>query len=208
MYDQALTSQVVLYNSGKVGFDYCALDIDDSSLHELTPGSLSIHPHTGHLPALEEQVITITYLPSAPAVFQKRLKIQVAHFEPDVITLTGEAVFPRISFNTPRDMSQIPESIFEQAKTNLNLSSVSVGNGLGGSDQLRLDAELERLLVGHSLESSAQSTEKRCVHPYILITYVKCLGILYTYTSYDVILYIVRLTSIYTCAYNCIVAII
>ena len=29
----------------------------------------------------------------------------MAHFEPDTITLTGEGVFPRISFNLPRDVT-------------------------------------------------------------------------------------------------------
>ena len=160
MYDQALTSQVILYNRGKVGFDYCALGIDASNLQDPTPGSLSIHPLTGHLPALEEQVITITYLPSSPAVFQKRLQIQVAHFEPYVITLTGEAVFPRISFDCPHDLSQVPESIFEQAKCNLSLSTESERSDR--HDQI-LEAELERLLVGLSREIPTLSTLPRFV---------------------------------------------
>ena len=33
------------------------------------------------------------------------LQVQVAHFEPDTITLIGEGVFPRISFNLPRDVT-------------------------------------------------------------------------------------------------------
>ena len=31
------------------------------------------------------------------------LQIRVGHFEPEVITLTGEGVFPRIAFDLPRD---------------------------------------------------------------------------------------------------------
>ena len=34
-------------------------------------------------------------------------QIQVAHFEPDEIILTGEGVFPRISFNLPREMTEV-----------------------------------------------------------------------------------------------------
>lgn len=29
----------------------------------------------------------------------------MAHFEPDTITLTGEGIFPRISFSLPREMT-------------------------------------------------------------------------------------------------------
>ena len=31
----------------------------------------------------------------------------MAHFEPDTITLRGEGVFPRITFNLPREMATV-----------------------------------------------------------------------------------------------------
>ncbi len=132
-YDHEHTSQVVLYNSGKVGLDYSTLGGGKDS----TPGSITVHPTTGHIPALEEQLISITLLPGVPSVFEKSVQIQVAHFEPDVITLSGEAVFPRIAFNTCRDLSAVTESVVEQAKTNVSVSEAGP----------ELEAEVERLLI-------------------------------------------------------------
>ena len=55
------------------------------------------------------------YLPGIPEKFQKNFKIQVAHFEPDEVTLYGEGVFPRISLDLPR--AQDVEGQYERLQT-------------------------------------------------------------------------------------------
>ncbi len=77
------------------------------------PGSIAFHSLTGHIPALGEELIDITFLPGVPSLLEKSVPIQVAHFEPDVIMLTGEAVFPQISFDTHRDLSSVKEPIVQ-----------------------------------------------------------------------------------------------
>lgn len=42
------------------------------------------------------------------------MQIQVAHFEPDTIVLTGEGIFPCITFNVPR----VETSLTPQAEKN------------------------------------------------------------------------------------------
>lgn len=151
---------MVLYNSGKVGLDYCTLGVDDSNPLDLKPGCISVSSLMGHIPALEEQKITIHYLPGVPSTFKKELQIQVAHFEPDIITLHGEAVFPRISFsNVSRDLSTVDKEMTEEAKRNLGqLSNPPVVVQEDSSTdreeccqlvvpQSELEAETERLLV-------------------------------------------------------------
>lgn len=161
MYDHVHTSQILLYNSGKVDLDYCVLGAIDSTLHAPTPGSLSVHPPMGHIPALGEQIITITFLPGTPSVFEKSLHIQVAHFEPDIITVTGEAVFPRIAFDIQRDLSQVSEAVIEEAKT--NLSSIE-----GESGVQELEAEVERLLVrGYAQDQTTKAQKKSFRYMYV-----------------------------------------
>lgn len=155
MYDQVHTSQILLYNSGKVDLDYSALGANDSILHAPTPGSVSVHPPMGHIPALGEQIITITFLPGVPSVFEKNLYIQVAHFEPEVITVTGEAVFPRIGFDIQRDLSQVAEAVLEEAKTNLSISIESE------SGVRELEAEVERLLVCGYAQAQTTNAQKK-----------------------------------------------
>ena len=47
-------------------------------------------------------MLTIRFLPGVPEKFHKSFLIQVAHFEPDVVNLYGEGVFPRVSLDLPR----------------------------------------------------------------------------------------------------------
>ena len=56
----------------------------------------------GFIEANSQQVLTIKYLPGIPEKFEKNFRIQVAHFEPDEVTLYGEGVFPRVSLDLPR----------------------------------------------------------------------------------------------------------
>ena len=55
---------------------------------------------------MSEQKLTVKYLPGVPEKFDKCFRVQVAHFEPDLITIHGEGVFPRISLDLPRVSDQ------------------------------------------------------------------------------------------------------
>ena len=54
--------------------------------------------------------------------FEEKFKIQVAHVEPDEITITGVAVFPRIGFNVPQPLEDVSKDIRSEARANLGLS--------------------------------------------------------------------------------------
>ena len=49
----------------------------------------------------------------------------MAHFEPEVLTVSGEGIFPQISFDIPREMTSTTSEIFaplrEKAFTNLGI---------------------------------------------------------------------------------------
>lgn len=73
---------------------------------------------------MSEQTLVVKYLPGAPEDFTKSFVIQVAHFEPDVITIKGTGVFPRISLDLPRtvDSEGQYEQMVQHAKDNLTKS--------------------------------------------------------------------------------------
>ena len=112
----------MLYNRGKVDLDFCAMGLKDTPSDKLSPGEISVIPLTGHIPALEHQKIIVNYLPGVPMKFEEKFEIQVAHFEPDVITITGAAVFPRIAFNVPQPIGDVDKEIQNEARANLGLS--------------------------------------------------------------------------------------
>ncbi|KAH3778715.1 hypothetical protein DPMN_180185 [Dreissena polymorpha] len=70
---------------------------------------------------MSEQKLTIKYLPGVPEKFDKCFRVQVAHFEADLITIHGEGVFPRISLDLPRkvDSEGYYNSLVREAKGNV-----------------------------------------------------------------------------------------
>ena len=159
LYDQVQTVEVVLYNRGKVDLDFCAMGLMDTPPDKLSLGEVTVSPLSGNVPALEHQKLTVNYLPGVPMNFNETIKIQVAHFQPDEITITGEAVFPRISFNVPQPMDGVDVVIQTQARSNLGLGKeelqdevdVSVPASDGERDLMQatneFQTEVERLLV-------------------------------------------------------------
>lgn len=50
------------------------------------------------------ELLWVLYFPGIPEVFKKKLQVQVAFLLPQEITLTGVAVFPRLSLNLPQNL--------------------------------------------------------------------------------------------------------
>lgn len=167
LYDQVQTTEIVLYNGGKVDLDFCALGLMDTPPDKLSPGEVSVSPLTGNIAALEHQKLTVHYLPGVPKKFHEKLEIQVAHFEPDEITITGAAIFPRIGFSVPQSMDDIRADIQSEARMNVGVSvegcqaDVSVVPASEGEQDLcsattEFQAEVERLLVKDFAEENSE----------------------------------------------------
>ncbi|KAL3860158.1 hypothetical protein ACJMK2_010318 [Sinanodonta woodiana] len=121
MYDHSATAEITLINSGKVGFEFKALNMDPALAKRPKPGVPIMIPHAGYIEAMSQQKLTIKYLPGVPEKFDKSFRIQVAHFEPDLITIHGEGVFPRISLDIPRHSDEAGQyaSMIKEARENI-----------------------------------------------------------------------------------------
>lgn len=72
----------------------------------------------GYIEAGAEQILRVLYLPGVPDVFERQLQLKVAFLPPQVITLTGEGIFPRINLNLPTNLgSQWPALFVYQRKS-------------------------------------------------------------------------------------------
>ena len=125
MYDQLGSAEITLINSGKVGFEFVATGMDPAMAKRPLPGVPIMIPHSGYIEPLSEQKLTVKYLPGIPEAFSKDFIIQVAHFEPDVISLKGDGVFPRISLDLPRtpDSYSGYHEMIAEARKNLHLDA-------------------------------------------------------------------------------------
>uniref|UniRef100_A0A7M4E0J9 HYDIN axonemal central pair apparatus protein n=1 Tax=Crocodylus porosus TaxID=8502 RepID=A0A7M4E0J9_CROPO len=104
LFDQVLEAEIILKNSGKVGFDFTVLNTSQASVDNPPPGVPLVLPAMGYIESEKEQVLKVYYLPGVPEVFHRTFQIQVAHLESESITLKGEGTFPRICLDLPRNI--------------------------------------------------------------------------------------------------------
>ncbi|XP_049580395.1 hydrocephalus-inducing protein homolog [Syngnathus scovelli] len=123
-FDQIGESTVILRNTGKVGFKFsiekvqrekttveqkepdAMLETEDEQNEEIQPGQPLVIPPTGYIEAGSKYHLRVLYLPGIPEVFEKQFQVVVAHLPPQVISLAGEGVFPKISLNLPRSLAK------------------------------------------------------------------------------------------------------
>ncbi|XP_071973078.1 hydrocephalus-inducing protein homolog isoform X2 [Engystomops pustulosus] len=104
-FDQVAETQIFLKNTGKVSFPYTVLNQTTHSQQCPYPGEPHVQPLTGLIPAGGEEVLKVTYFPGVPEMFQHFIYLQLAHMEPEIISLRGEGVFPRICLDLPRNIN-------------------------------------------------------------------------------------------------------
>ncbi|XP_042823900.1 hydrocephalus-inducing protein homolog isoform X5 [Panthera tigris] len=167
LFDHVTENEITLKNTGKVGFEFKVLTDPLSSPDNLLPGVPLIVPISGFISAHKEQVLKVYYLPGVPEIFQRSFQIQIAHLDPENITLRGEGIFPRISLDLPRKLqgNEKYETFLNQARKNLEkecnnyetLDHLEITEELPEDESSELSAQLqmevERLIVqGYSIE--------------------------------------------------------
>ena len=182
LYDQVHTTEIVLYNKGKVEFDYATLKCQ-ADPQALGPGDVAILPAQGVIPAKESATFTVMYLPGVPETFSKEFEIRVAHFEADVITLIGEAVYPSMTMSLQRDFSTVSTSVLEEARANLSLTHLhtiqSDESPMATTEQSHLpesvQLEVDRLLVKNCAaeNNDKQLNRQSKARPRYACTYIR-----------------------------------
>lgn len=168
-YDRAHTAEIVLFNRGKVAFDFATVGVK-SDMGIITPGEIVVSPSRGRISANQSTTFTVSFLPGTPETFSKSFEIAVAHFEPDVITLSGMAVYPSmVLLGLSRDTSNVPECVMEEAQASLEQKQEGgtvTTSDCGDVDSNRpmlqlscidsLNAEIDRLLVKKFAEENGE----------------------------------------------------
>ncbi|XP_041964608.1 hydrocephalus-inducing protein homolog isoform X2 [Alosa sapidissima] len=108
LFDRVAEAEIVLRNTGRVGFGFSTLPQDQGGNPDNPPpGQPLVIPSSGHIEANTEQRISVYYLPGVPEVFHKTFQLQVAFFELETISLRGEGIFPRVCLDLPRDLDEL-----------------------------------------------------------------------------------------------------
>ncbi|XP_044289866.1 hydrocephalus-inducing protein homolog [Varanus komodoensis] len=167
-FDQICMAEITLRNTGKVRFEYSVLNSVLLAAENPPPGVPLTRPAASHIESGKEQVLKVYYLPGIPEVFQRTFQIQVAHLEPDSITLKGEGIFPRICLDLPRNLKgnerystllrEVKERMEQESQKDSTSNSEAVATEPFVDESVtafdtQLLMELERLLVQeHALE--------------------------------------------------------
>ncbi|XP_022274937.1 hydrocephalus-inducing protein homolog isoform X4 [Canis lupus familiaris] len=166
LFNRVTENEITLKNTGKVGFEFKVLTDHLSSPDNLLPGVPLILPLSGFISSNEEQVLKVYYLPGVPEIFQRSFQIQIAHLDPENITLHGEGIFPRICLDLPRKLqgNEKYEAFLNQARKNLEKENkYEILNHLETTEEMpedesfevspQLQMEVERLIVqGYAME--------------------------------------------------------
>ncbi|KAM8955232.1 hydrocephalus-inducing protein homolog [Lycaon pictus] len=166
LFNHVTENEITLKNTGKVGFEFKVLTDHLSSPDHLLPGVPLILPLSGFISSNEEQVLKVYYLPGVPEIFQRSFQIQIAHLDPENITLHGEGIFPRICLDLPRKLqgNEKYEAFLNQARKNLEKENkYEILNHLETTEEMpenesfevspQLQMEVERLIVqGYAME--------------------------------------------------------
>ncbi|XP_036605974.1 hydrocephalus-inducing protein homolog [Trichosurus vulpecula] len=162
LFDRVMESELTLKNVGKVGFEFKVLHGSQRSVDGPQPGVPLILPRSGFIESKKEQVLKVYYLPGVPEVFERSFQVQIAHLEPETLTLTGEGIFPRICLDLPRNIkgNEKYEEFLREARKNLGrelskdeLSSYPEPATETTSEEecmaSHLQMEVERLIIQH-----------------------------------------------------------
>ena len=122
-FDRITEREILLRNTGNVGFDFSMDDCVRPSTEAIEPGQVAVYPSKCHVPAESEQILKISFLPGAPEEFHKRFQIHIAHFRPIEVILMGIGVFPRILLDQQRldtgseaDFRHVVEAVRNQSR--------------------------------------------------------------------------------------------
>ncbi|XP_043935458.1 hydrocephalus-inducing protein homolog [Protopterus annectens] len=172
LFDHVTEAEITLANKGQVGFNFSVLNThQDQSPNGPQPGVPFVVPPSGFIKAHEQYTLKVFYLPGVPEAFHKTFEIQVSHFEPDIISLMGEGIFPRITLDLPRNIKgnenylgflkraketlenvTYREEVFSRPQTVGDQSAVE---SISSHDVL-LQMEMERLIIReHALEQQS-----------------------------------------------------
>jgi hypothetical protein len=117
-FDEVSEGFIEIRNLGKVSINYSMVGIDlENSENYLEPGRPVIFPPKRKIEAEKEETVMIKFLPGVPKKFDKKLLIQISHYAPEEIMISGEAGFADIMLDLPRLENDSYLDLFKEAQT-------------------------------------------------------------------------------------------
>ena len=105
LYAQQATKEFYIHNTTKVAFSYGVVALSEEGPSG-RPNVVTVAPAQGTVNANDKQKVVVRFRPGLPERLLVRLQVTCAHFEPVVLPVYGEGIFPGIAISLPRDASR------------------------------------------------------------------------------------------------------
>ncbi|CAD5117498.1 DgyrCDS6267 [Dimorphilus gyrociliatus] len=105
MYNEVARTEIILQNTGRVGFEYQTIGVDESMVKRPPPSTPVLSPPSGYIEPCSSKTLSVLFLPGIPSKFQQTFQIQIAHLEPETVNIYAEGVFPRVSVDLPKQIN-------------------------------------------------------------------------------------------------------
>ena len=150
---------LTLYNTGLVDF---SVGVSESSWPNSTtnstasaPFSLTFKPESFWLAAGSYQDVSVVFIPGIPGPFKTEFYIDIAHFQPEAIEISGEAVFPNFRFSLPRPL--VDRMMLRVSNRGSSRAHSGVESQLGDTEDQ--ETKIEQDIVRKLTIASALSSE-------------------------------------------------
>ena len=117
-YEKTFEREIQVHNPGKVPCSFC---VDLSRMKR--PGVLSVSPLSGTLDAGQRETLMVKVRPGIPDRMEEHIYVEVAHFEPERITVMVEGIYPCCHLTLPREPTEKLSSGLEIAKASFREGS-------------------------------------------------------------------------------------
>ncbi|EKX37002.1 hypothetical protein GUITHDRAFT_78541 [Guillardia theta CCMP2712] len=155
IYDKPAVEEVTIFNTGKVKFDFLV-----RSDQVAPPTRIKATPSSGVVQPSDRVKVQLEITPGVPTVITSSFSIEIAHFEPQLVIVTGKGIFPQVLLSLPRQDAD------KFARTS-DTMEMSEGNAMGARSKTSvsrpLTMSMETFLATNPFIRQLQS-EADCLH--------------------------------------------
>ena len=153
VFDKTEESEFLLYNTGKVAFNF-SVRTDLVS----RPGVVSVSPMSGRVFANSKQPIVVKFTPGIPEHITEKLVLEVAHFEPVEFPVHGEGIYASVAMSLPRMPVDGWEELCDEARATLEAAAIAEAEA-AAADPLLQSGALEALGENRPTDGRRQSAD-------------------------------------------------
>lgn len=163
LYQDIFEQDITISNTGLVDFDFSVIIPSGSSLEQ----KLMISPPWGSVQSMCKQKLVIRFCSGVPESINESILLQIAHYEPVKINVTGTGTFPSMLLGIPRvkdsAFEEIMSTVIKTKKSKNSFDGPPNGVALAGYNNAAVAVNSITAIASTAITSSAVAEESLTV---------------------------------------------